>query len=65
VFILYLNNYKLITLVEAYLTNKEIINPIILIKISIILKRWVINLFNNYLIYKSNSRYSNNEICLN
>ncbi|KAF2187897.1 hypothetical protein K469DRAFT_567680, partial [Zopfia rhizophila CBS 207.26] len=64
VFISYLNNYKLITLVEAYLANKEIINSIIIIKVSIILKRWVIDFLNNYLIHKSDSGYSNDEMSL-
>ncbi|KAF2190683.1 hypothetical protein K469DRAFT_559708, partial [Zopfia rhizophila CBS 207.26] len=65
VFIPYLNNHKLITLVETCLANREIINPIIIIKASIILKRWVMNLPNDYLIHKSDSRYSNDEMSLN
>ncbi|KAF2177060.1 DDE-domain-containing protein, partial [Zopfia rhizophila CBS 207.26] len=64
VFIPHSNNRELMTLVEACSANGEIIDPMIIIKASTILERWVMDLPDDYLIHKSDSGYSNDETSL-
>ncbi|OCK91657.1 uncharacterized protein K441DRAFT_573763, partial [Cenococcum geophilum 1.58] len=64
IFIPYLNNRKQVSLVEAILASSVAITPIIIVKAATILEGWIIDLLDNYLIYKSETRYSNNKTSL-
>ncbi|KAF2191789.1 hypothetical protein K469DRAFT_555912, partial [Zopfia rhizophila CBS 207.26] len=53
-----------VSLVEAISIYRKVINLMLIIKALIILKAWIIDLPNNYLINVSNSSYNNNKISL-
>ncbi|KAF2476172.1 uncharacterized protein BDR25DRAFT_210265 [Lindgomyces ingoldianus] len=55
----YSNNRELITLIKAVSASRESIAPIVIIKALSIIKRWCIELLDNYLISTSNTAYSN------
>ncbi|KAF2184555.1 CENP-B protein [Zopfia rhizophila CBS 207.26] len=64
IFIPHSNNRELISLVECCSANGDIIEPMIIIKASTILEKWVIDLPDDYLINVSDSGYSNDETSL-
>ncbi|KAF2475613.1 uncharacterized protein BDR25DRAFT_212102, partial [Lindgomyces ingoldianus] len=56
----YSNNKELVTLIKAVSASREFIAPIVIVKALSIIKRWCIELLDNYLISTSNTVYSNN-----
>ncbi|KAF2468026.1 uncharacterized protein BDR25DRAFT_232717, partial [Lindgomyces ingoldianus] len=64
-YIPYSNNKELVTLIKAVSASRESIAPIVIVKALSIIKRWCIELPDNYLISTSNTAYSNNQLSYN
>ena len=64
IFIPHSNNYEQVSLVKAISTGSVAITLIIIVKAVTILESWIMDLPDNYLMHKSKTGYSNDEISL-